>query len=647
MQHRSIGERLSQPPYPFLPYAVFLYAALCWILHPYGAVRSGYIADPDDYMRLNEVMNWLQGQGWFDLSHPRVSPGTNTVVHWARLLDIPIALIAWPLQFVMGLRNALLLASFIIPPALFAVAVALSSALARPLCRGHENLAAVVLLFCPLVLMNYMPGRVDHHGWQILAAGYSLVALAGAVNGQTSWKLDFLTAMILVCGLWIGTEAMPWVALFVACLGFNAAWQGGAALKQAARFGAFFLFASVLVLALAVTPDHYTDRALSWYSGADVLFAGLTALMFACAWLVAAPLKGRLPRMSVMAGAAFIVAAVFVMLVPEIRQGPFADYDEFDATIALDGIGEAQPFLNQIRFNPYFLMHNVSALMHVLQGLWLSLLGVAGLILAWKRGDERQKMYAGFFAAYLLSAIGLTVFCQMRVGWFMQYFAAAAVVPVIVAVASGLKEKYTVGYPLFAAVALSCLLPVVLIPAAVADAPLATSVLMFPANRGAPSCDLHSMADYLANDWAGDAHKQIPHTIMASGNEGPELAFRTPHNVIAANFNVAGNADAYEFFGARDDAVARRIAARWGADRVLICRSFPLTYARLMHARLGKTAFLGTAADGKMYLFSDPQHPALVERLARGPVPDWLKPVVIPYDTDYLLFEIKTQESGR
>jgi len=64
------------------------------MLHPYGAVRSGYLADPDDYMRLDEVMNWLQGQGWFDLSQPRVSPGTGTIIHWARLLDIPIAILA-------------------------------------------------------------------------------------------------------------------------------------------------------------------------------------------------------------------------------------------------------------------------------------------------------------------------------------------------------------------------------------------------------------------------------------------------------------------------------------------------------------------------------------------------------------------------
>jgi hypothetical protein len=111
--------------------------------------------------------------------------------------------------------------------------------------------------------------------------------------------------------------------------------------------------------------------------------------------------------------------------------------------------------------------------------------------------------------------------------------------------------------------------------------------------------------------------------------------------VIAANFNVEGNQDAYNFFGARDDKIARDILKRRHADLVLVCRSFPLAYARLDHAEIGKTAFLTTGADGKLVLSSDPRHPTLVERLIRGPVPAWLKPVEIPGDKDYLLFDVQ------
>jgi hypothetical protein len=74
---------------------------------------------------------------------------------------------------------------------------------------------------------------------------------------------------------------------------------------------------------------------------------------------------------------------------------------------------------------------------------------------------------------------------------------------------------------------------------------------------------------------------------------------------------------------------------------VLICRSFPRPYARLDHIQFGKTAFLSPDADGKIGLISNPDHPTLIEHLVRGSAPAWLKPVEIPGDKDYLLFEVK------
>src|SRR5580658_10135158 len=110
--------------YRWLPLAVFFYFALSFVLYPQSPLRNGQLLDTDDYMRLNETINWLQsahpfGGGWFDLSQPRLSPGEHVVVHWARLVDLPIALVMLPLIPAMGMQNAALTASFIVPPLLF------------------------------------------------------------------------------------------------------------------------------------------------------------------------------------------------------------------------------------------------------------------------------------------------------------------------------------------------------------------------------------------------------------------------------------------------------------------------------------------------------------------------------------------------
>jgi hypothetical protein len=184
-------------------------------------------------------------------------------------------------------------------------------------------------------------------------------------------------------------------------------------------------------------------------------------------------------------------------------------------------------------------------------------------------------------------------------------------------------------------------LPVLLIPSAYADTPFASGVLLFPAARTASPCPLKPVVEFLS--WS---HDNRLHTILSGANEGPELLFRTPYNVIAANFNVAGNRDVFDFFNARDDKKALVIARRWKADLVLTCRSIPPFYVGLDRPKLGGNMFLRTGADGKLHLVGNPRHPALLDKLVNGTPPAWLKPVEIPGQSDYLLFEVRPPKSG-
>ena len=638
---RTTLKNIFTPPYRLLPFAVFVFAVLCFILHPNGAVRSGYLADTDDYMRLNEVINWLQGQGWHDLSHPRLSPGTHTIVHWARLLDLPLALLMLPFIHVMGMQNAALLASFIVPPATLGLLLWLTALLATPFVGlDRANLATLLILFAPLTMMNFVPGRVDHHGYEVLVAGFGLFSLERMIEDDRHGILyAILAAFVFACGLWIGTEALPWVILFVACFAVIAAWVGGAMLRRAAIFGGALTIATLVVLPLAVAPSEYTSLALSWYSLADVVFAGLVACMFVGGWLASGIVQNKWLRLAVMAMFGIFAAILFCSIVPQTLQGPFADYDDFDSTVALASIGEAQPLIESLRFNPHNFPQLGASLLSATQLALLPVIALIALGFAAYRLPQR-RMILLVHGAFLLAALILTLFWQLRIGWFLQFFTIAPLTYVLVLGWEKIAIRYTGRPRFYAEIALFLalgFLPTVLIPALAHDAPLLSDVVLFPAARPAPGCSLRDASQFLMEPWAYGA---ATHTILSGANEGPELLFRTRHSVIAANFNVAGNEDVYNFFGARDDATAEAIVKRWHADMVLVCRSFPLAYARLDHVHMGKSAFLGQASDGKIHLVSDPQHPTLIERLVRGPVPAWLKPVEIPGDKDYLLFEV-------
>jgi hypothetical protein len=642
MSFRSFFKDIVVPPYRFLPLAVFAFAVLCFVLHPASAIRTGYLADPDDYMRLNQVINWLRGQGWYDLSHPRLSPGAHTIVHWARLMDLPLAVLMLPFVSVLGVQGAALAASFIVPPLLLGVLLWLLPKLALPFVGADRaNLSTLFVLFAPLVVMNYAPGRVDHHGYQILVAMFGLLSLERIVEDrQHGDRYAVMAAVVFACGLWSGTEASPWVVLFIGCLTSLAAWHGGVVLKRAAMFGIAFTAATLMVLYLGVEPDERSSLALSWYSAADVVFAVLVCIVLLAGWVVGRGIQNKWMRLAAFFELGSMAAVLLYFVVPEILRGPFANYDIFDSTVALASIGEAQPLLRTLHFSSYHLLQTGASLLGILQMLLLPLLALVAVCTAAIQTAPPKRLLFLAHALFLTAAIGMTLFWQLRVGWFMQIFTVA---PLTWLLLRGWDKisRHMSGIELGLAKGFIFLLlgfvPVVLIPAVVHNAPLVSDVVLFPAKRPQQACPMRPVADFLNLD---SGYGAAPHTILSGSNEGPELLFRTQHNVIAANFNVVGNADVYAFFGAREDAVARKVAVKWHTDLVLICRSFPLAYARLDHTQPGRTAFLAAGSDGKLHLTGDPEHPTLIERLVWGPVPAWLKPVEIPDDKDYLLFEV-------
>src|SRR5262245_57481523 len=59
----------------------------------YLLAGRGLDLSTDDAMRLVQVRDLLGGQAWFDLTQYRLSPPDGVVMHWSRLIDLPIAIL--------------------------------------------------------------------------------------------------------------------------------------------------------------------------------------------------------------------------------------------------------------------------------------------------------------------------------------------------------------------------------------------------------------------------------------------------------------------------------------------------------------------------------------------------------------------------
>src|SRR5690606_28265498 len=72
--------------------AIYAATTIAVLLAMFIANATDYVGqDNDDIMRLVQVRDLLAGQGWFDLMQYRLGLEGGILMHWSRLVDLPIA----------------------------------------------------------------------------------------------------------------------------------------------------------------------------------------------------------------------------------------------------------------------------------------------------------------------------------------------------------------------------------------------------------------------------------------------------------------------------------------------------------------------------------------------------------------------------
>ncbi len=107
--------------------------AFLWLLFAIGAATMNApadllatlhhlrVPDPDDAMRLVEVRDFVNGQGWYDLVQRRFGPPAGIPSHWSRLVDAPLAGLILALTPLFGRSLAEGAAAVLWPSLLFGV----------------------------------------------------------------------------------------------------------------------------------------------------------------------------------------------------------------------------------------------------------------------------------------------------------------------------------------------------------------------------------------------------------------------------------------------------------------------------------------------------------------------------------------------
>lgn len=565
---------------------------LCIALHK--SIIGLLFDDADDHMRLQQVRDWMAGQSWFDVTQYRMNPPAGMLMHWSRLLDVPLAAVILAVRPFAEQHVAEIAACVIVPMITLGICMVLLVAIARRQVGPQFALLAVpACAFNIGAFYALRPMRIDHHGWQI-AAGLTIV---WALINRPTARRAAIAGLAAAFWMHVSLEGLVFTALAAGWLGlrwivrpdeegyrlpvFLAALAGaGLAFFTIAHGGALF----DRTFCDAISPVHIAVFALAaagsalavrWRPGSLALRAlplGLTAL--AC-------------------------GALYRLWAPQCLAGPFSTMSPLVYRLWFLRVKEGLP-LWQIPLHDTLL--------------WMPFptIGILGALFAWWRaGNAADRRLQLDYLALMIAATAVAVTVE-RAGAFANILAVPGALHLFRAAQQRLSRIEIMPLRALAtSVVLLALMPMA--------SPL-LSMLAPRAEKGTPASAAREAAIdiCLSHDNLARLDALPPATFMTPLNIGPNIITGTHHRVIASGYHRNNRAieDVLLFFMARED-VARAVAARRRLDYVFLCPS-----------ENEMSAERAVNPDG------------VSARIVAGRPPRWLRPVRLPGLTQGKLYAV-------
>jgi len=566
--------------------------AIAWSLRDWHQLTALRLPDTDDVMRLQQIRDWLAGQHFTDLTQHRLGAAPGLPMHWSRLADlVPGAIIA-ALAPLIGTHQAELVAVITWPTMLFAAALFLVARIARSM--GGPNVArtaAIVAAIAFPATTIFLPGRIDHHGLQIVL----LLIVARTLIRPPTLGHGLTAGLAAAASLVIGMETAPLLAAAGLAMAGEWLFARHAADDRMMGFG-IALGAGLLGASIVFKNTHWTYAACDGFT--VVAWRGAVIAAFAPMLLALAARDVAEPAMRAMLAilVAGVIGAGVIAVAPECLN-PYEMVDPTMARLWLGKVGEAQPLFRA----PTGIAIGYAGVM------------VAGIVAAgWRLYATRDVRW---IALLTLQGAALALTCYQLRGAYAGAILAAPALAAVIAEARRRGTAWLAGAWLVSA---GMLYPL----AADAITPHRDTSARAMAGSGAGSCTSPEALATLGRLPQG--------RLLAPLDLGAYAIGATTLNVVGAPYhrNDAGNLAVYRFFlGTPNDAAA--IARQWGVRYVALCAD--------------SFRELGDAATGRGQM---------VAQLRAGHLPPWLHPIpgttagLIVYGVDPGLFAAASPRLG-
>jgi len=535
--------------------------------------------DPDDYMRLAEVRDWIGGQSFFDVTQYRFDPPHGYAMHWSRIVDLPIA----ALTLLLGERIALTLVPLL---TLGGIMAGIALATARLADRRTALFATLVAATTPLILFYTLPLRIDHHGWQVMMAALTLACCFDSNARRGGIGAGFCAATWLA----VSMEGLPLVTAIAAMHGLRFAIEGRA-FGSDRRCRAFLIALGLGALGwlVALRGPHawsasYGDMLSPAWLGPLSLapFTGALAMPLVTD-------RGVAMRFLLLLAVAAIGVAALLTIDPLVLSGPFKALDPLVRSYWYDNVSEGLPIWKQ----PGDTIMMLAA---------FPIVALAGTVQAWRReADEtrRRNWLAMLFLA--LAAFAVSLFVQ-RAGAVSHLYMLPGAAALLASMLARIGQWHRPVPRVLATVGAILLCS----PLMTASAGMAVLAITRPAQPPAPVAS-KELCDAPCDSF-GALNRLPPSYILASLDVGPRMLVNTQHRFLGSGYH-------------------RNVAAIHG---VIAAFTEPPETAHALMTSQGMTHLLIDPTGNEATIYSQHAPRGLMAQFLAGKAPTWLEPVPLP-----------------
>ncbi|HEX8578992.1 MAG TPA: AcrB/AcrD/AcrF family protein [Allosphingosinicella sp.] len=570
---------------------VWLLTAALMVYTRWGQIGGFGLGDTDDNLRIMQVRDLLRGQDWFDLRQYRLNPPFGADIHWSRLVDLPIAGIKLALAPLIGGAAAERWAVALAPMIPLLVAMGALAVTVRRLVSPYAFALALAIFLCGHSARNqFVPLRIDHHGWQLAMLALAVMALTDPKRARGGAILGAATAVSLTIGL----EMLLYLAVAGAAVALMWVRDGGQARRLATYGGSlaggcglgYLLFAS------------YANRAPVCDALSPVWLSAMVAAGAVCVTLALLSRRGTAMRFGAAVVGGLALAAFFALAWPHCL-GRLEGVSDEANRLWLSNVREARPLYR----HGWRAATAISA---------LPVFGLLGyLLMLWReRGDmARFVPWLAAFAPALLAA--LLLLWQSRAGPAAQLLAIPGATALAWLLIGGARSSRLMLVRVLGTVAAFLLISGLLVQQAIDLIPQGKVARSPAVNRANASCPTMAALRPIALQPKG--------YVLTHVDLGPRLIAVTHHDAIAGPYhrNDDDIVDTMKAFrGTAEE--ARQTVMKRRIDYVLICPN------------LSETTIYASQAKNGFYV-----------QLARGQVPAWLEPVPLPAKSPYRMWRVK------